>query len=191
LFAIDITDRPWKIIAYRRETTASYPQIIEWIRETDERYRANNKNQCWTVIDSTGSGNVVKEILQDQYNLDVQGLVYSMATKPEVITAGQVCLDRRLVISPPIRTVQDEFSSYEIDDKRIVQDCVMALCQGLYHARLRAGDYARTLSGETLATRTNSLEDRPRILLPPGVRIDRNRRTTQSDRQRVNTDRKI
>ena len=192
LFGIDITDRPWRIVAFRRETSASYPEIIEWIKDADNFYRDNNKNQVWTVIDSTGSGNVVKEILQDQYNLDVQGLVYSMATKPEVITAGAVCLDRRLVISPPIRAVMDEFSGYEMDDKRIVQDCVIALCQGLYHARLRAGDYARTISGETLVTRTNTMPDRPRILLPPGVQPrDRNQRVNpnSSRNKRINTER--
>lgn len=159
LFVIDITQRPWKIVGYRRESVASYPQIIEWIRETDYRYKNLGNSQAWTVIDATGSGNVVHEILQDQYNLDVDGMVYSMATKPEVITAGQVCLDRRYVISPPIRAVMDEFSSYEMNDKRIVQDCVMALCQGLYHARMRAGDYARTFSGETLATRVAPVEE--------------------------------
>lgn len=192
LFGLDITERPWKIIAYRRETTASYPQIIDWIKETDDRYRDNNRNQVWTVIDATGSGSVVKEILQDTYNLDVQGLVYSMATKPEVITAGQVCLDRRYVVSPPIRTVMDEFSSYEMDDKRIVQDCVMSLCQGLYHARMRAGDQSRGLSGETLVTRTNPVADRPRIFLPPGQARNRNIRTGQNNgRQRINTDRNL
>jgi len=192
LFAIDITDRPWKVVAYRRETVASYPQIIEWIQETDARYRDKGNNQVWTVIDSTGSGNVVKEILQDQYNLDVEGLVYSMATKPEVITAGQVCIDRRMIISPPIRAVMDEFSSYEMDDKRIVQDCVMSLCQGLYHARMRAGDQARGLSGETLVTRTNTLENRPRILLPPGYESNRKSRVGQNNsRQRVNNDRTL
>lgn len=164
LFVLDITQRPWRVVAYRRETVASYPQIIEWIRETDRRYKAKGQNQAWTVIDATGSGNVVHEILQDQYNLDVEGLVYSMATKPEVITAGQVCLDRRYLISPPIRAVMDEFSGYEMDDKRIVQDCVMALCQGLYQARLRAGDYSRSFSGETLATRTNPDPERSRVL---------------------------
>lgn len=156
LFVLDISERPWRVVAYRRESVASYPQIIEWIRETDFRYKNLGHSQAWTVIDATGSGNVVKEILQDQHNLDVDGMVYSMATKPEVITAGQVCLDRRYVISPPIRAVMDEFSGYEMDDKRIAQDCVMALCQGLYHARMRAGDYSRTFSGETLVTRTSN-----------------------------------
>lgn len=172
LFVIDITNRPWRVIGYRRETQISYPQIIELIRETDQRYKNKGNSQAWTTIDATGSGNVVKEILQDQYNLDVDGLVYSMATKPEVITAGQVCLDRRYVISPPIRAVMDEFSSYEMDDKRITQDCVMALCQGLYQARMRAGDYARTFTGEILETRSPEI---PRII--DGVWRERRSRT--------------
>lgn len=186
LFIIDITDRPWKVVGYRRETVASYPQIIGWIEETSRRYKMGGHTQTWTVIDSTGSGNVVKEILEDQFNMAVEGLVYSMATKPEVITAGQVCLDRRYVISPPIRAVMDEFSSYEMNDKRIVQDCVMALCQGLYHARLRAGDYARGLSGEVVATRTNTIAERPRILEAEFYEVSKNRKIrTNRDRTRT------
>ena len=188
LFVLDITERPWQVVAYRRETNASYPQIIEWIKETDGRYKMHGQTQSWTVVDSTGSGNVVKEILQDTYNLDVEGLTYSVATKPEVITAGQVCLDRRYVISPPIRAVMDEFSGYVMDDKKLVQDCVMALCQGLYHARLRAGDYARTFSGEQLITRTNDLPERPRIFLPPEVERSRKQRTGQTERRRTGRD---
>lgn len=180
LFVIDITNRPWRVVAYRRETVASYPQIIDWIRETDGQYRNQGNGQAWTVIDATGSGNVVQQILQDEHNLDVEGLVYSMATKPEVINAGQVCLDRQYIISPPIRAVMDEFSSYEMDDKRIAQDCVMALCQGLYYARQRAGDYARTLSGETLVTRTNATPDRQHVY--EGIWTER-----RSRKQRVGT----
>lgn len=187
MFVLDIAQRPWKVVAYRRETTVSYPQIIEMIRETDGRYRMNGNTQVWSIIDSTGSGNVVKEILQDQYNIDVEGLVYSMATKPEVITAGQVCLDHRWVIGPPIRAVMDEFSSYEMNDKRIVQDCVMALCQGLYHARMRAGDYARTFTGEVLPTKTNSNPERPRLSIIEGLwgeRRSRKHRVGQNNRSR-------
>lgn len=175
-FAIDITTRPWKIVGYRRETQGSYPLIIEWIREYDGYYKDRGNAMAHTVIDATGSGAVVQQMLQDQYNLDVEGLTYSMATKPEVITAGQVALDNRWVISPPIRSVMDEFSGYEMDDKRIVQDCVMALCQGLYHARLRAGDYDRGLGGTTLPTRANP---DVRLQIVEGVWNERRRRTNR------------
>lgn len=176
-FVIDITDRPWKIVGYRRETVASYPYIIELIQQTDSWYKLNGRTQTWTVIDATGSGNVVKEILEDQYRLNVEGLVYSMATKPEVITAGSVCLDRGYLVMPHIRTVIDEFSGYEMDDKRIVQDSVMALCQGLYHARLRAGDVDRGLTGSRIATMTNPDPARPRFSPFAQAPVRRDRKT--------------
>lgn len=172
LFVLDITERPWRVVAYRRETQGSYPMIIQWIKEYDGIYKNQGRSQCWTVIDATGSGQVVQQILQDEHGLDVEGLTYSMATKPEVITAGQVALDNRWLIAPPIRAMMDEFSGYEMDDKKIVQDCVMSLCQGLYHARMRVGDYNRGLTGEVLPTRSDS-----HPMMIEGVWAERRRRS--------------
>ena len=154
MFIVDLTDKPWKIVGFRRETQSSYPEIIRMINETDGRWKMKGKTQTWTLIDSTGSGNVVKEILEDSYGLSVEGMVYSIASKPEVITAGQYALDHRMIVGPPMRTVMDEFGAYIMDDKRIAQDCVMALCQACYHARIRTGDNQRA-QGTILPTRTS------------------------------------
>jgi hypothetical protein len=153
-FVIDITPDPWQVIAYRREIKASYPMIMQWIREWDGRYKNRGQSTCNTVIDATGSGKPVEEILQEEHNLDVDGASFNDATKPDIINAGQVCLDRGWFVMPPIRQVIDEFSSYELADKRIVQDCVMGLCVGLHRARRRSDKNKTSQSNLILPTRS-------------------------------------
>lgn len=150
----DIGQKPWRLVAYRREKKATYSLIIQWIKEWHFRYNALGHNGVETVIDATGSGGVVQEILQEEHGLDIDGLVYSQASKPDIINAGQVLIDQGAVITPPIRALADELAGYEIDDKRIVQDCVMAFCQGLYRIRQRFGDMTRNTSGLILPTMT-------------------------------------
>jgi hypothetical protein len=154
-FVLDITQKPWRIVGYRRETQASYPMIINWVKEWDDKYKNRGLSTAHTVIDATGSGNPVEQILQEEHNLDVDGFSFSPSSKPDVINAGQVCLDRGWLVMPPIRQVVDEFSSYEIHDRKIVQDCVMGLCVGLHRARQRAGDHASQSTGN-FPTRTGS-----------------------------------
>lgn len=151
----DISERPWKLVAFRRERKATYSLIIQWVKEWHLRYNSFGQNAVETVIDASGSGNPVQQILQDEHGLDVEGLVYNQTNKPDIINAGQVCIERGLVITPPIRALMDELSGYEIDDKKIVQDCVMAFCQGLHRARMRDGDLSRSRSGLILPTRTS------------------------------------
>lgn len=152
----DITELPWKLVAYRRERKASYSLIVQWIKEWHLHYNMHGHNSVETVIDSTGSGNPIKEILQDEHNLDVDGIVYTSTSKPDIINAGQVCIERQLVIAPPIRALLDELSGYEINDKKIVQDCVMAFCQGLHRARMRTVDLAKARSDIIIPTRAGA-----------------------------------
>lgn len=154
----DITDRPWKLIAYRRETRSSYALIVQWVKEWHLYYNNHGLNAIETVIDATGSGRPVQEILQDEHNLNVDGIVYTNSSKPDIINAGQVCIEQQLIITPPIRALLDELSGYEINDKKIVQDCVMAFCQGLHRARQRTVDLAKVRSDLILPTRTGQRE---------------------------------
>lgn len=156
-FVLDITRRPWRVVGYRRETQATYPLIINWIQEWQQRYGNRGQSHAQTVIDSTGSGNVVEQILQEEHNMNVDGATFTTASKPDIINAGQVCLDRGWVVMPPIRQVIDEFSAYELRDKMIVQDCVMGLCVALHRARQRAGDHT-SQSNEILPTRSGVRE---------------------------------
>lgn len=150
----DLSRKPWRLVAYRRERKASYSLIIRWVKEWHLRYNAFGANAVETVIDATGSGNPVQQILQEEHGLDIDGVIYGTASKPDIINAGAVMIEQGNVIMPPIRAVIDELSGYEIDDKKIVQDTVMALCQGLHRARARFGDMTRNNSGLILPTRT-------------------------------------
>lgn len=175
-FVLNINKRPWEIVGYRRERQASYPMIIQWIKEWEGYYKNGGRNAVETVIDATGSGGVIQQILEEEHHLGVEGIIYSTTSKPDVINAGQVCLDRGWVVGPPIRAVMDEFSSYEMVDKKIAQDTVMALCQGLRRARELAGDYDRGLTGQTLPTRTGQRQIDPYERFRRR-RLDRSQRT--------------
>jgi len=172
-FVLCIDRRPWEVVGYRRESQATYPMIIQWIKEWHTTYSNHGQNSVETIIDATGSGNVVREILQEEYGLDVAGLTYSQASKPDVINAGQIALERGWVVAPPIRVLLDELSAYEIVDKKIPQDTVIALCQALRRAREIVGERSDAIQNLTLPTITGrrGLEPPPRPAPPRRRRI--------------------
>lgn len=149
----DITALPWRLVAFRREPKASYSMIVQWIKEWHLYYNNRQLNGIETVLDATGSGKPVEQILQDEHGLDARGIVYTSSSKPDIISAGAVAIERGQVIAPPIRSLSDELSAYEIADKKITQDCVMAFCQGLHRARERSVDLRLTQSEIILPTR--------------------------------------
>ena len=171
-----IDQRPWQVVAYRRETQATYPMIINWIKEWHEYYRNQGANRVETVIDATGSGNVVHEILQQDYGLDVEGIKYSSVSKPDVIHAGQIAIERGWVVTPPIRVLLDELASYEINDKNLAQDTVIALCQALKRAREIATDRTTELHNSVVPT----VARRTAVIRPPRQPRRRTRWTRKS-----------
>lgn len=136
---MDITEKPWKLVAFRYFPGATYGMAQEWIVEWQKKYSYNC--YCDTVIDASGKGDPINERLETENNIPVDGIVYTPVIKPQMIMSLQMAMERRWMIIPFVKVIVDQLQSYELDDRKIAQDCVMMLAQATYRARERSNDY--------------------------------------------------
>lgn len=137
---VDISTKPWRLVGYRWESGAGYMRAMEWIKEYQDKYSLRGKARCDTIIDATGKGDVVNEELEERDKIGVDGIIYSAATKPQLIHAVQLMFERRQIRMPFIKRLVDQFQGYELDDKDLPQDIVMMLAQAAFRARQMTGD---------------------------------------------------
>ncbi len=130
----DVTQLPWKLVAFRYEEGKQYLQALEWIETWHMKYSSRGTD-CETVIDASGKGDVLNEIIEDENNFRVDGIIYSSALKPNLIASGKIAVERGMVCFPFIRRFVDQLSVYEQNDRDLAQDIVMAFCQAMYKAR--------------------------------------------------------
>ena len=131
----DITHEPWLQVAYRYSEAMGYVEAKGEMESWHEKYSSNGAT-CSTVMDSTGKGDVLLEFMEREQTIDdLEGIVYSGATKPNLIHAGKLAIERGLTVFPFIRRQVDQFTGYQIMDKKIAQDIVMTYCQAMYVAR--------------------------------------------------------
>lgn len=136
----DLTDRPFKLVGFRYAPGATYGLAHQWVKEWHWKYNSNGAS-AETLIDATGKGDVLNERLEEEDHIEVDGVIYSAVQKPALIHAGQLALERNYVRFPFIRRFVDQLHNYELMDKKIPQDLVMAFCQAMHRARQRFGDY--------------------------------------------------
>lgn len=134
----DITEMPWRMVAYRYETGQGYLAAVAWIEEWHRKYSLAG-TPCYTVLDATGKGDVVNEILEAEHRVPVDGLVYSSVLKPNLITSARLAIEGGLVRFPFIRRMVDQLLAYEQNDKALAQDIVMAFAQAMQRAREMTG----------------------------------------------------
>ena len=130
---IDISTRPWKLVAYRYDTGGRYTISMEWVRQWHDRYNARGA-QCFTRIDALGPGDVIHQILEEErYRID--GFKAATSTKGAMLQAAAYIIERRWIRWPFIRRLIDQFQAYTPDDKHIAQDIVIAVSQAIHLAR--------------------------------------------------------
>lgn len=158
---LDITDRPWQVVAFKYAPNSGFGLAHEWITEWHRQYSVGF---CETIIDATGKGDPVNERLEDEERIAVDGIVYSAVTKPQLIQSGQLAFEKGWVVFPFVKRIVDQLQSYEYEDKAIAQDIVMALCQALFRARQRGGDIARQSAASLpIFARRNPMQDQDRF----------------------------
>lgn len=159
----DITEHPWRMVAYRYEEGTMYLPAVQWIEDLHTCYSSRG-TRCITVIDASGKGDVLNEIITAEHRFSVEGIVYSAMVKPNLLAAGKLAIERGLVRFPFIRRFVDQLSIYEQDDKELPQDTVMTFCQAMFKARELLG--IRTMTRNQLVT---PVVLRPSITPLPGA----------------------
>lgn len=134
---LDITHEPWVQAAFHYKEGMGYYDAKHMMEDWGEKYGSERLGcLCRTAMDSTGKGDVLEEFMDRENSVEnLEGFVYSGASKPNLIHAGKLAIERGLLAYPFIRRQIDQLSNYEPDDKDIPQDIVMALCQACYAAR--------------------------------------------------------
>jgi hypothetical protein len=131
----DITHEPWSQVAYMYREGMGYVDAKSCIERWAEKYRGRG-SLCHTIIDSTGKGDVLQEFIERERSVDdLEGIVYSSASKPNLLHAGKIMLEHGNVRFPFIRRQVDQLTNYVHFDEKIAQDIVMAYCQAMYRAR--------------------------------------------------------
>jgi hypothetical protein len=134
----DVTELPWRLVAYRYEEGSGYLPAMSWIESWHQKYSSRG-TQCQTILDATGKGDVLNELIEAEQRFAVDGMVYNSVLKPNLITAGKLAIERGLVAFPFLKRFVDQLSIYTQNDKDLPQDTVMAFCQFAYRARDYAG----------------------------------------------------
>jgi hypothetical protein len=135
----DVTHDPWMLVAFFYQEGMTYIAAKSMVESWHEKYSSRGAT-CKTAIDATGKGDVIQEFMEAERTIDkLEGIVYSGANKPNLIHSGKLAVERGQLRYPFIRKLVDQLSNYEIDDKDIAQDIVMALCQACYVARQLMG----------------------------------------------------
>ncbi len=134
----DITDLPWKMVAFRYQENSSYLAAMGWIEQWHDKYSSRG-TKAYTVIDASGKGDVLNELIEAENRIQVEGIVYSNQLKPNLITSAKLALERDLIRFPFIRRMVDQLGIYTAYDKDIPQDIVMSFCQAMHKARELTG----------------------------------------------------
>lgn len=128
---LDVTEKPYRIVAFERYQRVPWPAVSARIRELHERYQCRQ-----TVVDATGVGSAVTDELADI----AKPFVFTARSKVELITSLQVALEKRQLRFPFIRDLVDELHAYRYRDEGLVTDTVMALGLALRAAGQAAYD---------------------------------------------------
>jgi hypothetical protein len=147
----DVTELPWKMVGFRYETGSTYIQAMGWIEQWQVKYSSAGTT-AYTVIDASGKGDVLNEIIEAENRISVEGIVYSNQLKPNLITSGKLAIERDMVRFPMIQRMVDELAGYTLMDKDIPQDIVMTFCQAMHKAREITG-----IIGPNIITSSNGL----------------------------------
>lgn len=140
----DITHEPWMQVAFYYAEGMKYLEAKALAERWHQKYDLNGAASCHSILDATGKGDVLMEFIEAERTMDsgVEGMVYSGTSKPNLLHAGKLTMEHGQVVFPFIRRQVDQLSNYEVFDKEIAQDIVMAWCQAMYAARklLRLSD---------------------------------------------------
>lgn len=136
----DVTALPWRLVAYKYdEEGRGYLTAKAHIEQWQAKYSSRG-TECYTVIDASGKGDVLNELIEAENHFSVDGIVYNNVLKPNLVTAGKIAIERGMVRFPFIKRMVDQLSSYEQYDKDLAQDIVMAFCQAMFRARELTGE---------------------------------------------------
>lgn len=122
---LDITNLPWRIVAFDRFEAAPYPAIQAAIERRARTWPGRH------IVESNGVGDPVIENL----TVRVEPWLTTARSKQQMIQSLALRLERGEIIWPAdLRQLTTEVALYQWDDAELVQDCVIALAGAVHNA---------------------------------------------------------
>jgi hypothetical protein len=98
---------PGGLSAFAMRQGASYLAAMGWIEQWHMKY-SRTGTVCQTIIDASGKGDVLNELIEAENRIQVDGIVYSNQLKPNLITSGKIVIERDMIRFPFIRRMVDQ-----------------------------------------------------------------------------------
>ena len=136
---LDITNKPWKIVAYRYMIrNYQWSQIIGLVRDWKIMY------DCQVVADRTGIGDPIDEWadslgVEFDFPITLTGSTTSgdRVAKPHILNCLQLAFTQGWIKSPYLKFPYEQVNHYVPGDDQMPQDFVMTLAGAVWHAYQR------------------------------------------------------
>jgi phage FluMu gp28-like protein len=119
----DTTIYPAKLVEYKRirPSIFDFAEVKKTILETIQRFSSD------AYHDGTGNGDVLTAFLEGWSSPVVMGENGLNRQKTNMVEKLKLACDTKAIMIPKIAQIEKEFKSYRYNDKKLVQDCVMAI----------------------------------------------------------------
>lgn len=123
-------DDCWRLVEYKRISPLDFEfrEVVRSFRETIERYRPD------AYHDGTGNGDVFTVELEGESEPIVFSQGNTSKYKLNAIDNLKRAMDNKAMILPDLPQIKREFEQYMYNDKKIVQDTVMAVLMAILKA---------------------------------------------------------
>ena len=119
----DISEYPAKLVEYKRirPSIFEFGEVKASLFETIRRYDSD------AYHDGVGNGDVLTAFLEGYSQPIVMGNTGLSKEKANMVEKMKLACDTKAIMIPKITQIHKEFKAYRYNDKKLVQDCVMAI----------------------------------------------------------------
>lgn len=119
----DIDEYPAKLVEYKRirPSIFDFTEVKASLLATIKHYDSD------AYHDGTGNGDVLTAFLEGYSSPVVMGDSGVSKQKTNMVEKLKLACDTKAIMIPKIAQIEKEFKSYRYNDKKLVQDCVMAI----------------------------------------------------------------
>lgn len=120
---LDITEYPARLVEYKRirPSVFDFNEVKKSLLSTIKMFKSDAEH------DGLGNGDVLTAFLEGYSQPRIIGDSGVSRVKTNMIEKLKVACDTKAIMLPKIAQIHKEFKAYQYNDKKIVQDCVMAI----------------------------------------------------------------
>ena len=127
IVVLDTTTTPYRVVQFERfkGSVMKLELQMDLIKKIYYKYSPFD-----IVVDTTSMGGKWAE--QSLEGINPRSFDFKKKNKSEMLIALRSVIEEERIVSPPIQALEEELSWYHEDDRKLRQDCVMALGLAIY-----------------------------------------------------------